>query len=118
MLLGVSEESKAYSHFYPVSKKIMIRSDVVFPERWNWKKESEGNSCELLDLGDKGHEDIEHEEKGDDVIVQTEAENADHLADSSNNLASDSASGETSAVPTQGRSRRRPAWLDDYVISE
>jgi hypothetical protein len=38
ILLGVSEESKAYSLFDPISNKIIISRDVVFEEdlQWNW----------------------------------------------------------------------------------
>lgn len=38
ILLGVSEESKAYHLFDPVSKKIVISHDVIFEEdkAWDW----------------------------------------------------------------------------------
>lgn len=38
ILLGVSEESKAYKLFDPISQKIIVSRDVVFEEdqRWNW----------------------------------------------------------------------------------
>lgn len=38
ILLGVSEESKAYRLFNPVSKKIVISRDVIFEEHkaWDW----------------------------------------------------------------------------------
>ena len=35
-LLGVSEESKAYRLYNPVSKKIVISRDVVFEEDKAW----------------------------------------------------------------------------------
>lgn len=40
ILLGVSEESKAYRLFDPTSQKILINRDVVFDEtaKWDWKK--------------------------------------------------------------------------------
>jgi len=36
--LGVSENSKAYRFFNPISQKIIISRDVVFEEdqKWNW----------------------------------------------------------------------------------
>lgn len=39
IFLGVSEESKAYRLYDPLTKKIMISKDVVFAEQeqWNWK---------------------------------------------------------------------------------
>jgi hypothetical protein len=38
VFLGVSENSKAYRMFYPISNKIIISRDVVFEEdkQWNW----------------------------------------------------------------------------------
>lgn len=38
ILLGVSDESKAYKLFNPITKKIVISRDVIFDEEatWNW----------------------------------------------------------------------------------
>ena len=40
VLLGVSEESKAYRLYDPIAKKIVISRDVVFEEdkSWDWDK--------------------------------------------------------------------------------
>jgi hypothetical protein len=40
VLLGVSEESKAYKMYDPISQKIIVSRDVVFEEdkHWNWNK--------------------------------------------------------------------------------
>jgi len=42
VLLGVSEVSKAYKLYDPVSQKIVISRDVVFDEdkSWDWDKRS------------------------------------------------------------------------------
>ncbi|RVW42604.1 Retrovirus-related Pol polyprotein from transposon RE1 [Vitis vinifera] len=49
VLLGVSEESKAYRLYDPVSKKIVVSRDVVFEEDkcWNWRgrEEKEMTTC-------------------------------------------------------------------------
>jgi len=41
VLLGISEESKAYRLYNPITKKIITSRDVVFEENksWNWDKE-------------------------------------------------------------------------------
>ena len=43
VLLGLSEESKAYRLYDLVAKKIVISRDVVFEEdkSWNWDRSSE-----------------------------------------------------------------------------
>jgi len=40
VLLGVSEESKAYRLYNPIAKKIITSRDVVFEENkpWEWDK--------------------------------------------------------------------------------
>lgn len=42
--LGVSEHSKAYKLYNPITKKIVISRDVVFNEEntWNWGEKSTG----------------------------------------------------------------------------
>lgn len=54
VLLGISEESKAYRLYDPVSKRIIVSRDVVFSEteKWNWQKGSQGKDGEPLDCGD------------------------------------------------------------------
>jgi len=50
VLLGVSEESKAYRLYDPTSQRIIISRDVVFKEdmNWDWDKIYEGSiMCEL-----------------------------------------------------------------------
>jgi len=50
-LLGVSEESKAYRLYDPVTKKIIISRDVIVEEdgRWNWNMNSEQTTQNILD---------------------------------------------------------------------
>ena len=43
IFFGVSEESKAYRLFDPVSQKVIVSRDVVFNENqsWNWDESHE-----------------------------------------------------------------------------
>lgn len=54
VLLGVSEESKAYRLYNPISKKIIIRRDVVFEEgeHWDWGRSVKEIKLDVLDWGD------------------------------------------------------------------
>jgi transposase InsO family protein len=55
VLLGVSEESKAYRLYNPITKKIITSRDVVFEENksWNWDKE---HVVTVLEWGDNDEE--------------------------------------------------------------
>ena len=51
ILLGVSEEAKAYRLYNSVSKKVIISSDVVFVEneKWEWEKNNEEIKVDVLE---------------------------------------------------------------------
>ena len=55
MLLGVSEESKAYRLYDPVAKKVVISRDVVFEEdkSWNWDRSYEEHIMADLEWNDE-----------------------------------------------------------------
>lgn len=61
VLLGVSEESKAYKLYEPNTKKEMTNRYVVFAKdaKWNWKKQLEEGNNELIDSGDREYEEME-----------------------------------------------------------
>lgn len=54
VLLGVSEESKAYRLYDPILKKVVISRDVVFEEdnKWNWDDSFAENIAPDLTWGD------------------------------------------------------------------
>ncbi|CAL9003641.1 unnamed protein product [Prunus brigantina] len=65
ILLGVSEESKAYRLFNPLSNKIIVSRDVVFEEdqQWNW---DDGHKQAILaELEWETEEEAEVEVEGD-----------------------------------------------------
>jgi hypothetical protein len=49
IFLGVSEESKAYRIYNPLSKKIIISRDVIFAEtgKWKWNEASHSEDFEI-----------------------------------------------------------------------
>lgn len=124
VFLGVSEESKAWRLYDPITKAIVISKDVVFDEGKSWDWDQAGVEGRTLDCGDEEDENAEEghnaEEGGEDVLNQTSP------AVSSDNRSSPSASG-TNPVssslsrpePDAGqRSRRRHGYLADYVTGE
>jgi len=60
VLLGVSEEAKAYRLYYPISKRIIISKDVVFEEneRWVWDKKYQKDIACDLEWGDDEKEEV------------------------------------------------------------
>lgn len=54
VLLGVSEESKAYRLYDPISKAVVISRDVIFEEeeKWVWSADENGTN-EILDWGEE-----------------------------------------------------------------
>jgi len=108
VFLGVSDESKAWRLYDPVTKTVIISRDVVFEEeeRWDWsilelKTQQEELDCE--DEGDTPGENHHTTEEVEEVDANEEGRGA-HL----DNNSLDSAQGRGA------RARRAPRWLTDY----
>ena len=110
ILLGVSEESKAYKLYNPTNNKVIISKDVVFEEdkSWIWHgnikecmndtREGEPTVLEDTPVDSTPHVPISHDTSSEALI----------------NLDSDS---ESHPPPAEGRAirhRRPPAWMTDY----
>lgn len=50
IFFGVSEESKAYRLFDPVSQKVIVSRDVVFNENQSWNWDGSHEEAILADL--------------------------------------------------------------------
>ena len=107
VLLGVSEESKAYRLYNPLTKKICISKDVVFDESigWNWESPNKGKSV-ALELEDNESAEIE-EDAHSDLEESNELDGSDHGS-------------EDAETPLQNiqRQRQRPVWMNDYTSGE
>lgn len=107
VLLGVSEESKAYRLFDPVSKRIVVSRDVVFVENEGWK---------WGEVTEKKQDTPAFIDKEDDML-QTDknpAESTMTAPENDNSLLQD----EQTDSPQQGRIIRKPAYLQDYETGE
>lgn len=114
VLLGVSNESKAYRLFDPIAKVVVTSRDVVFEENesWNWGR---SNDEVKFDSGDINHEfsdigETEHveEEQEDEASTSSDSnEGSESTSPEVNNLHSD-----------RGRTRSAPIWMQDYVTRE
>ncbi|TQE03722.1 hypothetical protein C1H46_010696 [Malus baccata] len=109
VLMGVSEESKAYRLFDLISQKIIISRDVVFEEdeQWNWDEVYE--QAVLTDLEwETDEETTTDDEEGSGVIEDIED-------DESHEVGEAMTEGSTSQ---ERRTRRPPTWMRDYETGE
>lgn len=121
VLLGVSEESKAYRLYNPTSRKIIVSRDVVFEENecWDWGRSVEEVKLDVLDWGDNDDKELgqNNGEEGDDandgVIEQEHGEPGVSASSSSSSLQDTSPDSDE-----EGRNRRQPDWMKDYVSGE
>ena len=99
VLLGVSEESKAYRLYDPTSQRIIISRDVVFEEdkSWDWDKTHEESIMCDLEWGDQ--------EETVDVFDENE-ERSNITAEE--NISSGSLTEASSPSSNEGRNRRPP----------
>jgi len=139
VLLGVSDESKAYRLFDPVSKKIIVSRDVVFEETkgWNWDMSREEIISDVLEWGDPeektdgaqnaqklGTEDKENEEASSTGELGTDANENEEAFFKGMNEAGPSGTNTHSTVTHEvnpsvsGRVRRIPPWMQDYETGE
>lgn len=133
VFLGVSQESKAFRMFDPKTKKIIISRDVVFDEEesWSW------NQKELESANLEWNNDVE-----ENTSVETSAEiqepagnngsanpntppNEEEGEEEQTGSGSSSPSTDsqvTSPSPVagqvQGRTRRQPTYMNDFVSGE
>jgi len=127
VLLGVSEETKGYRMFNPLTKKLIISRDVIFEENatWNW---TEDNTSILLRWGD--NDDSIHEEELEEDEEQTQEqirEIGDEAGTGDAEIGDEAGTGDAVEEPEAEeqnehiqaagvRNRRAPHWMKDYVM--
>ena len=109
VLLGVSEESKAYRLYDPVMKRIITSRDVIFEEegKWNWNMNPEQTTQNNLDWGDN---ETDAEDSDEELI----SENSKTTAE----LDAVNPGTETESEKHPRRERRAPGWLLEYESGE
>ncbi|GMJ14865.1 hypothetical protein HRI_005155700 [Hibiscus trionum] len=99
IFLGVCEQSKAYKLYNPITKKIVISRDVVFNEAEYWSHDECKREQRIhVDFEDKDEETRQQVETNDEQIVPEEIP-------------------VVGAVERAQRVKKRPAWMQDYVIT-
>lgn len=122
VLLGVSEESKAYKLYDPVDKKIIISRDVVFEESKSWEWGKSQNRSKKMNQSGLADELSDREEMNNDgaELLDTKEINNDgaELVDNDDTTIVDNTTSESEEEETpvrQARIRKTPAKFNDYV---
>ncbi|GJX98218.1 helicase-like transcription factor CHR28 isoform X2, partial [Tanacetum coccineum] len=129
VFLGVSQESMAYRMFDPNSKKIMISRDVVFDEeeQWDWEQKRTMNTILKSDDDEEHADPVPNEDvqgHNEDEQHNNESHGGSNNNDSGGSSSSSSSSSRPStnefsdASPVQGRIRRQPTYMKDFVSGE
>ena len=131
ILLGTSEESKAYRLYDPVNKKVVISRDIVCMEneKWDWNNNADGKRRDMLEWEDFNNT----QQTADSTSNPCSGDETEAEENQANESATDELGGEklatdqtitnatdlcmhenTSVSATKGRNRRQPGWLQDY----
>jgi hypothetical protein len=104
---------------------VIISRDVVFVEneKWEWKRSNEEIEVDLLEWGDEEEIRTQESEEGvnaeieevDGVNAEIEEVDRGGFNSPSGDL---NANTEGSLNPVQGRNRKEPSWMQDYVSGE
>ncbi|KAL0432365.1 UNVERIFIED_CONTAM: Retrovirus-related Pol polyprotein from transposon TNT 1-94 [Sesamum latifolium] len=99
IFLGVCEQSKAYKLYNPITKKVVISRDVVFNEAEFWSHEKY-----------KPEQRIQVDYEDRDEVTGQQVETNDEAIDIQEIPP-------VGAVERVQRVKRRPTWMQDYVVT-
>ena len=137
VLLGVSEETKGYRLYNPMTDKVVVSRDVVFEEEkgWNWSENHQEQILMDLEWDDSGekiddHSEIGEERRVDEAVTNDLGEDAEIDENVAAEIEGVSAAVEDEYFEEQenqtvtvnnaggqveGRVTRTPLWMRDYV---
>lgn len=109
VLLGFSEESKAYRLYNPKTEKVIVSRDVVFEETegWNWEEDQHHTDTELTWNDDDGIWEESEDDNGDEEEAEAETEQLVEVTEE--------AQVEQPVEVRETRVTRPPQYLNDYV---
>lgn len=111
VLLGVSDESKAYRLYDPATKKIIISNDVLFEEEesWDWGRTDEELKLDVLE---------DDKESNEEHIEEENIQNVSGSSSSDSSLRNEVNTQEVAVEERDERIRREPVWMADYETGE
>jgi hypothetical protein len=112
VLLGLSEESKAYKLYNPIDRKIIVSRDVIFEESkgWNWNENN--TDKEVTEHVSDSEVELQNDQ-GEDTLVDAGNNNDTEGIDA--NESEDSETDDDITNPLPPRTRNPPGYLRDYV---
>jgi len=129
ILLGVSDESKAYKLFDPISNKIIISRYVVFEEdqQWNWDDDHKQAIFTELEWENEKEAAVENEgnaEESDDCDESVSNEETGETGESEPDGGNIEADGDNINISHEEhsshaiRARKPPVWIRDYETGQ
>ena len=120
VFFGVSEESKAYRMYNPITKKLIISRDVIFDEEANWDWESNVDTPDVLVQEEEEKECEQLAPENDETVLEEENGSAGIVRTSSSSPLSSTSSSPLSSTRIEERNRLPPFWMrsGDYVSGE
>jgi len=109
IMLGLSDESKGYRLFDPNTGRVVVSKDVIFEEEksWDWGP----NYKEQIDAYFVwSNDDLSSDESEGSHRVEIDGDNDDDNNDNEEMSPHENV--------TQGRERRAPVWMEDYVSGD
>ncbi|KAF7112931.1 hypothetical protein RHSIM_RhsimUnG0178000 [Rhododendron simsii] len=122
IFLGVSDQSKAYKLYNPITKKILISRDVIFDEAqtWPWNTNVVGEQIPTSFDGENDDEANQSQQRLVPAIAtlenpQNEAPTASEITPTTPEVDEQV---EAAAGSRSHRVRKRPAWMSDYEMKD
>ncbi|KAM7520343.1 hypothetical protein LguiB_019305 [Lonicera macranthoides] len=118
IFLGVSDESKAYKLYNPITKKIVISRDVVFDEEnfWSWSNKGDGQRITAIFDDENQPLDGDCEEETQQQVPAALEPQVPQNTTPTTPISSTRTVGQPDVTHSQ-RTKRRPAWMSDYEVA-
>ncbi|CAM8885291.1 unnamed protein product [Rhodiola kirilowii] len=122
IFLGVSEESKAYKMYDPLSNKVIISRDVIFDEQqcWDWERTQKEETDDMLIVDDEVNDENEDAEGDDNHGSSSGSQGTQDTSSISSENSSQEEEGsiEAEELGPGKRITRAPRHLQDFVSGE
>ncbi|CAL5368353.1 unnamed protein product [Camellia sinensis] len=112
IFLGVSEHSKAYKLYNPITKKIVISRDVIFDEEKTLTNVVNSSSQNIPISFDDDDDEERHPQP---TVGEQQPVHSSSSSQPTATLEEDHS--ETSTTIRPKRTKKRPAWMQDYEVS-